>query len=158
MTASKMLMNFPSRFLAVAFSSPSNCTTCCCCCCSSILEMRVWHASSASCGQEHILGHSSPQLLPHQLGQARTTIPTPHTAYALSSCPAVGAEEAVPYPMSEVSSPLPTGHCSLQYTTAPHLHPEGLMWTCQAGQPHSFCPEGGLPSRLVTSALLPRGH
>lgn len=78
MTASKMLMNFPSRFLAVAFSSPSNCTTCCCCCCSSILEMRVWHASSASCGQEHILGHSSPQLLPHQLGQA-----SPHTSHCL---------------------------------------------------------------------------
>lgn len=116
MTASKMLMNFPSRFLAVAFSSPSSCTTCCCCCCSSILEMRVWHASSASCGQEHILGHSSPQLLPHQPGQARSTIPTPHIAHALSSCPAAGAEEAVSFPKSEGRSPLPIGHCSLQYT------------------------------------------
>lgn len=97
MTASRMLMNFPSRFLAVAFSSPSSCTTCCCCCCSSILEMRVWHASSASCGQEHALGYSSSHLLPHQPGQARS-IPSPHTAHALSSCPAAGAEEAVPFP------------------------------------------------------------
>lgn len=60
MTARRMLMNFPSRFLAVAFSSPSSCTTCCCCCCSSILEMRVWQASRASCGREHTAGSPAP--------------------------------------------------------------------------------------------------
>ncbi len=51
-TASSTLISFPSRVRAVAFSKPSSCTTCCCCCCSSILEIRVWHASSASCGSE----------------------------------------------------------------------------------------------------------
>lgn len=147
MTASKMLMNFPSRFLAVAFSSPSNCTTCCCCCCSSILEIRVWHASSASCGQEHILGHSSSQLLSHQ---ARTTIPACHPAHAPSSCPAVGAEEAVPFAISEVRSPLLTRHCSLQHSMAPHPHPEGLTWRCWPGKPHCFCPKEG--------ATQPPGH
>lgn len=48
MTASSTLISFPRRVRAVAFSNPSSCTTCCCCCCNSILEMRVWHASSAS--------------------------------------------------------------------------------------------------------------
>lgn len=47
-TASSTLISFPSRVRAVAFSRPSSCTTCCCCCCSSILEIRVWQASSAS--------------------------------------------------------------------------------------------------------------
>lgn len=49
MTARSTLISFPRRVLAVAFSRPSSCTTCCCCCCSSILEILVWHASSASC-------------------------------------------------------------------------------------------------------------
>lgn len=49
MTARSTLISFPSRVRAVAFSKPSSCTTCCCCCCSSILEIRVWQASSASC-------------------------------------------------------------------------------------------------------------
>ncbi len=48
MTASSTLMSLPSKVRAVAFSKPSNWTTCCCCCWSSILEMRVWQASSAS--------------------------------------------------------------------------------------------------------------
>lgn len=52
MTASSTLISFPRRVRAVAFSKPSSCTTCCCCCCSSILEIRVWHASSASCRSE----------------------------------------------------------------------------------------------------------
>lgn len=47
-TASSTLMSLPSKVRAVAFSKPSNWTTCCCCCWSSILEMRVWQASSAS--------------------------------------------------------------------------------------------------------------
>lgn len=51
-TASSTLISFPSRVRAVAFSKPSSCTTCCCCCCSSILEIRVWQASSASCRSE----------------------------------------------------------------------------------------------------------
>lgn len=89
MTARRMLMNFPSRFLAVAFSSPSSCTTCCCCCCSSILEMRVWHASSASCWREHTAGlpapHKStpvvdsPRLVPYRPGQTRATLLMPYT-------------------------------------------------------------------------------
>lgn len=52
MTASSTLISFPRSVRAVAFSKPSSCTTCCCCCCSSILEIRVWHASSASCRSE----------------------------------------------------------------------------------------------------------
>lgn len=48
MTARSTLISFPRRVRAVAFSKPSSCTTCCCCCCSSIFEIRVWHASSAS--------------------------------------------------------------------------------------------------------------
>lgn len=47
--ASSTLISFPRRVRAVAFSSPSNWTTCCCCCWSSILEILVWQASSASC-------------------------------------------------------------------------------------------------------------
>lgn len=54
MTASSTLMSLPRRVRAVAFSSPSNWTTCCCCCCSSIFEMRVWQASSASCGMRTV--------------------------------------------------------------------------------------------------------
>ena len=34
MSARITLMNLPSRARALAFSTPSNCTTCCCCCCS----------------------------------------------------------------------------------------------------------------------------
>lgn len=62
-TASSTLMSFPRRVRAVAFSKPSSCTTCCCCCCSSILEMRVWQASRASCSvTEETLSERAPMM------------------------------------------------------------------------------------------------
>lgn len=156
MTASKMLMNFPRRFLAVAFSSPSNCTTCCCCCCSSILEMRVWHASSASCGQEHMLGYSSSQLLPHQLGQVRT-IPMPHSVHALSSCPEQEQRKQCHFPYLWWEAPcwLGTAACNI---------PQCLIYTQKAwhggarlGNPTASA-RRTLPRHLGTSALVPKGH
>lgn len=114
MTASRMLMNFPRRFLAVAFSSPSSCTTCCCCCCSSILEMRVWHASSASCGQEHALGYS----ICHLTSQPRQEHPLTSHCPCPQLLPCSGGRGSSAISICEVRSPLLAGHCSLQYTTA----------------------------------------
>lgn len=50
MRANSTLISLPRRVrAAAALSRPSSWTTCCCCCCSSILDTRVWQASSASC-------------------------------------------------------------------------------------------------------------
>lgn len=155
MTASKMLMNFPSRFLAVAFSSPSNCTTCCCCCCSSILEMRVWQASSASCGQEHTLvtpGHSC-----YLSNQPKPGPPSPHLTLLVHRAPALWGEQRkqchFPYPRWEADWALqPAIHHGVSST------PTRLDMEMPGWETPLLLPKRGDTQHLVTSALVPGGH